>query len=152
MKWHQGIQYKSFQNADHFPTENAEVQYVLSRLSGNAYQLLEFRTCPGSTKPFTNILEIFEALGGIFDDADREENIRRSYQAITMGSDEFQNFSVRFHSLGKNLVYSDTTIVQDLKTKIPDRLTLALAAASINQKLAPSPNSSLRTNLLSQGH
>ena len=41
IEWHQGIQYKRSQNADHFPTETAEVQYVLSRLSGNAYKKVQ---------------------------------------------------------------------------------------------------------------
>ena len=132
MEWHQGIQYKRTQNADHFPTQAAEVQYVLSRLSGNAYRLLEFRTRPGSENPFTSVSEIFEALGGIFDDSDRKEKLRRSYQSLTMGSDQFQKFFVEFYSLGKNLGRSDTTMVDDLKDKVPNRLVMSLANSAID--------------------
>ena len=134
MEWHQGIQYKRSQNKDHFPTESSEIQYVLSRISGDAYRLLEFRTRHGTTNPFISVNEIFEALGGIFDDTDREEKILREYQALTMGSNDFHKFFIQFYSLGKNLNHSDVQMVTDLRSKIPARLITAMSYSPIDKK------------------
>ncbi len=66
----------------------------------------------------------------MFDDSNKEENVRREYKELTQRIKKFSEFFAEFQQLFTYLKYNDKQLLSDLKKKINSRLRLIWANQS----------------------
>jgi len=70
------------------------------------------------------IKEVLKELVDMFDDSNKEENVRRKYEELTQRIKKFSEFFAEFQQLFTYLKYNDKQLLSDLKKKINSRLRL----------------------------
>ncbi len=125
--WHGKVKDKLSINADSFPNEQSKLGYVFSRLAGSAAKATRARRNSDSINPYKTAKEVLKELADMFDDPDKEENVRREYEELTQGTKKFSEFFAEFQQLSTYLEYNDKQLLSDLKKKINPRLRLAWA-------------------------
>ena len=117
--WLSQMDNKLLVNRDWYPTTDASITYVLSRLGGKAVKHTMNHRLRGCANPYTNHVEILEELADIYEDSDRKNNMGRQYEALRMANSQtFIDFNAEFHRLGTALHTDDDTLLRHLYNKI----------------------------------
>ena len=117
--WLSQMDNKLLVNGDWYPTSDAAVTYVLSRLGGKAMKHTMNRRLRGCPNPYTNYIEILDELADIYEDSDRKNNMGRQYEALHMlNSQKFIDFYAEFIRLGTALGTDEETLLRHLYNKI----------------------------------
>ncbi len=128
--WHGKVKDKLSINADSFPNEQFKLSYVFSRLADSAAKVTRARRNSDSINLYKTVKEVLKELADMFDDPDKEENVRRKYEELTQRIKKFSEFFAEFQQLSTYLEYNDKQLLSDLKKKINPRLRLAWANQS----------------------
>ena len=56
------IDNKIWGNADHYPTDRDKIHYIVTRIEGEAFNIIESRMKVDSAEPFTNAQEVLDAV------------------------------------------------------------------------------------------
>ncbi len=81
--WHGKVKDKLSINADSFPNEQSKLGYVFSRLAGLAARATRAQRNSDSINLYKTAKEVLKELADIFDNPNKEENIRREYEELT---------------------------------------------------------------------
>lgn len=125
--WYGKVKDKLSINAEFFPNEQVKLAYVFSRLAGQAAKVTLVRR-NSDINPYTTVGEVLKELADMFDDPDKEENVRRDYKDLIQGSTKFSEFYAQFQQLSSYLGYHEKQLIADLKDRISPRLRLAWAS------------------------
>ena len=120
--WVAKIAEKLETNEDHYPTEKSRVNYVISRIGGEAVTYTIERRRRGTTNPYQDIEELLDQLAEVYEDTDRVKNAQREYNNLQMGSQPFKSFIADLMRLGHICGFTDNHLMNDLEGKIPKRL------------------------------
>lgn len=105
-------------NADHFPTERAQVQYVQNRLGGKATEYLMPRVRSNSLQPVLTAEEAFEYLEQAFGDPNQEQTAREKYRRCYQKDRPFSEFWSEFSTHATNGNIAPAMIQEELKHRV----------------------------------
>lgn len=125
--WSSKIEQKLSVNQDHFPTQESQLAYVISRLGGKAITHTINRRRRGAVNPYISYNQILEQLAALYDDPGRESMAGIQYNALVQGSMSFREFYGEFIRLGDIANHADNMLLRDLPNKISIRLRDAMA-------------------------
>ncbi len=128
--WHEKIKDKLSINADFFSNEQFKLSYVFSRLVDSAAKVTRARRNSDSINLYKTVKKVLKELVNMFDDLNKEENVRRKYEELTQKIKKFSKFFAEFQQLFIYLKYNDKQLLSDLKKKINSRLRLIWANQS----------------------
>ena len=98
--WLTRVRGKLRQNADHYPTDDAKIQYVVSMVDGEAAGYIAPRLREDSIDPFLTLDDILEHLTAVYDDPNRVLNAKDEFRKLYMKKqDTFHSFYSNFTRL-----------------------------------------------------
>ena len=124
-EWYAKMTEKLIINTDHFPTESAKIIYALNRIGGDADKVTHNRRRKNATNPYQTLEDLFDHLGGLFEDQHREVTAEREYDELAMATgDSFRSFFYEFTRLADILDYGldNRHVISSMKRKLPARL------------------------------
>ncbi len=128
--WHEKVKDKLSINADFFSNEQFKLNYVFSRLVDSAAKVTRAWRNSDSINLYKTVKEVLKELVDMFDDSNKEKNVRREYEELIQRIKKFSEFFAEFQQLFTYLKYNDKQLLSDLKKKINSRLRLTWANQS----------------------
>ena len=114
-------------NADHYPTDRAQISYVQTRLGGDARK----NTAPRMKKDFftryASAYEIFKHLYELYSAPFRRQTAQAEFRKLEQGKDDFPTFFAHFQRLTEELQYPDDMLIDELRNKLHPVLRKAMA-------------------------
>ena len=98
--WLSKIDRKLLVNADHYPSGEAEIAYVLLRLGGKAAAFTANRSRRYATNYYTSAEDLFTHLASAFEETNRAAKAKHEYDNCFMGTMSFRDFFAEFSRLG----------------------------------------------------
>ena len=128
MQWLRMMKDKLKNNADHYPTENSKMAYVYSRVTGEAFDILEPRIDSDDAldDTFLTAEEVLKALEDVYGDKNRQNTARSEFRKLLQGKQEFQLFYAQFRRLAAVLKYDEITLIDELREKVNYQIQDAL--------------------------
>ena len=124
--WELAINDRLQTNYDHYPTDSSKVIFMCTSLGGDALQHARARRERNSADPYQTPDDVFEHLGGIYGEVDKQGKARREYKATYQGSNRFGAFKSTMLRLGGILKYQEAHIRDDICDQMAPRLKDAL--------------------------
>jgi hypothetical protein len=81
-QWMAAMDNKIQGNADHYPTDRDKIHYVVTRIGGEAFDIIEPRMKVDSAEPFTNAQEVLDALCRVYGDSNKVKTARREFKHL----------------------------------------------------------------------
>ena len=106
-------------NNDYFPTADEQINYILSRTTGDAANLIVHRI---DRNEFANAALLWEFMNSVYDDPDRVNTYKQKYRELKQNKVPFGEFYAKFQEYAALTNKDDDTLLDDLKDKIDLRL------------------------------
>ena len=129
-EWQVTMKNKSSGNREHYEEESDRIVYVLSRIGGQAFEIVKARIDPEASNAFRTAEDIFEVLFSVDGDQNKIKDARREYKKLFQGKDTFQLFYGKFQRLASILQYDERVLMDELQEKI----SYALQAQIVSQE------------------
>ena len=126
--WRFLVEGKLEDNADHFPTEESKMRYVLGRTEGEAQQHLLPQYSRTAPTRFVSASEMVEHLVSIYTNPNEVRDAQHQYQTLTMKETQtFAEFQTKFLSLAGRAQIPKDNLRADLYDKVLVPLRLGIA-------------------------
>jgi hypothetical protein len=110
-------------NPDAYPTEELQIIYAASRVSGDALALISPRLGADNHHAYTTVAELYEHLDELYGDPNKEKNARHAFKELAMKKGQtFQEFYATF----LRCIADGNIDPRDLKDDLYDKLTWKL--------------------------
>src|SRR4051794_4845864 len=110
-------------NSDAYPTEELQIIYAASRVSGDALALISPRLGAGNHHAYTTVAELYEHLDELYSDPNKKRNARHTFKELVMKKGQtFQEFYATF----LRCIADGNIDPGDLKDDLYDKLTWKL--------------------------
>lgn len=117
-QWMMAIRNKMRGNADYFPTEEQKMQYVMTRIGGQAFEFLAPQCDLTAEDSFQTVEEMLTALEEVYGDPNKVKTARTQYQKLYQNTQTFPLFYAEFRRLASILKYDETVLIDDLLNKV----------------------------------
>lgn len=117
-QWLVVMRNKLMGNADHYPTEQDKIIYVLTRVGGQAFGFIEPRAKQNAVDAFQKAEDILDALYSVYGDQNKQRTARREFNKLIQGTKPFQLFYAEFRRLAAVLQYDETSLIDELQDKV----------------------------------
>ena len=106
-------------NNDYFPTADEQVNYIMSRTTGDAANLIVNRI---DRSEFENAAFLWEFMNSVYDDPDRINTYKQKYRELKQNRVPFGEFYTKFQEYASLINRNEDIMLDDLKDKIDLRL------------------------------
>jgi hypothetical protein len=106
-------------NADRYPSEDEKLSYAMSRLGGDAANLIE-PYGPSSIQALTDLLE------ASYGDPNRQATAQTKLGRLSQGSRSFPTYFAEFHRYAKETGWNDTALINHLLSSLNQELKVAI--------------------------
>jgi Zinc knuckle len=125
--WKRAVRNKLRSNADHYPTEEAKLGYVLSRVEQPASDILEPYLDDDAATPFTTHIQVFEALERVYGVPNKEYLYQGQFELLEQGNTDLNAFVAEFYRLSAPLRRDEGSLLNSFRRKLSptmQRLTI----------------------------
>jgi Zinc knuckle len=125
--WKRAVRNKLRSNADHYPTEEAKLGYVLSRVEQPASDILEPYLDDDAATPLTTHTQIFEALERVYGVPNKEYLYQGQFELLEQGNTDLNAFVAEFYRLSAPLRRDESSLLNSFRRKLSptmQRLTI----------------------------
>ncbi len=117
--WLSRIKDKLLVNEDHYPTDQIQRAYVISRIGGEAAGFIAPRLRSDSHEPYQDLADLFRHLTDIYDDPNRVANAKRTFRKLLMlKNDVFHTFYSTFLRLANEAHIAPELLKDELYDKL----------------------------------
>jgi hypothetical protein len=114
-KFIKDIAIKLTSNADWYPDEQSRMRYLTGRLSGTAWDTIEYGILQDGTITFESVDEIFSLLNSSYGDIDERSTAQDSIMDYSQGNLPLVKFLPIWHTLAKKSHFDDTALIAHLR-------------------------------------
>jgi hypothetical protein len=125
--WKRAVRNKLRSNADHYPTEEAKLGYVLSRIEQPASDILEPYLDDDAATPLATHTQVFEALERVYGVPNKEYLYQGQFELLEQGNTDFNAFVAEFYRLSAPLRRDEGSLLNSFRRKLSptmQRLTI----------------------------
>jgi len=90
----------------------------VTRVGGEAFDIIESRIKADSAEPFTNAQEVLDAVYRVYGDPNKVKTARREFKHLIQGNDTFPTFYAKFSRLASILNYDEAVLLDELESKV----------------------------------
>jgi hypothetical protein len=117
--WKRAVRNKLRSNADHYPTEEAKLGYVLSRVEQPAGDILEpYPDDNDAAVPLTTYTQVFEALERVYGTPNKEYLYQGQFERLEQGNTDFNAFIAGFYRLAAPLRRDENSLLNSFRRKL----------------------------------
>jgi hypothetical protein len=116
--WKRAVRNKLRANADHYPTEEAKLGYVLSRVEQPASDILEPHLDDDAAIPLTTHTQVFEALERVYGVLNKEYLYQGQFERLEQGNADFNAFIAEFYRLAAPLRRDENSLLNSFRRKL----------------------------------
>jgi hypothetical protein len=116
--WKRAVQNKLRSNADHYPTDEAKLGYVLSRIEQPAGDILEPYLDDDAAVPLTTHTQVFEALERVYGVPNKEYLYQGQFECLEQGNTDFNAFIAEFYRLAAPLRRDESSLLNSFRCKL----------------------------------
>lgn len=116
--WKRAVRNKLRSNADHYPTEEAKLGYVLSRVEQPASDILEPYLDDDAAVSLTTHTQVFEALERVYGVPNKEYLYQGQFEHLEQGSLDFNAFVAEFYRLSAPLRRDENSLLNSFRRKL----------------------------------
>jgi hypothetical protein len=125
--WAIQMKHKMKANADHYPTDELRMGYVLNRCEGAALAHIRPRLSEKSAHPYTKVEEMFKTLEDAFADHNKRRDFIKAYNRCYQGKQAFRTFWAEFQRLATELEMDTERMKEDLLLRVNAELAAGIA-------------------------
>ena len=114
-KFIKDIAIKLASNADWYPNEQSRMRYVVGRLSGTAWDTIEYGILQDGTITFESIDEIFSLLNSSYGDIDETSTAQDSIMDYSQGNLPLVKFLPVWYALAQKSQFDDLALIAHLR-------------------------------------
>ena len=137
-KFSKDIAIKLASNADWYPDEQSRMRYLVGRLSGTAWDTIEYGILQDGTVTFDSVDDIFSLLNSSYGDIDEEGSAQDSIMDYNQGNLPLVKFLPVWHTLAKKSQFNDSALIALLRRALHPEIMARLSftdAADLPQSL-----------------
>ena len=116
--WKRAVRNKLRSNADHYPTDEAKLGYVLSRIEQPASDILEPYLDDNAAVSLTTHIQVFEALERVYGIPNKEYLYQGQFERLEQGNTEFNAFIAEFYRLAAPLRRDENSLLNSFRRKL----------------------------------
>jgi hypothetical protein len=116
--WKRAVRNKLRVNADHYPTEEAKLGYVLSRVEQLASDILELHLDDDAAVPLTMHTQVFDALERVYGVLNEEYLYQSQFELLEQGNTDFNAFVAEFYRLAAPLRRDENSLLNSFRRKL----------------------------------
>lgn len=120
--WKRAMRNKLRTNVDHFPTDEAQLGYVLSRVEQPASDILEPYAEEHAANPLRSAANVFELLELVYGTPNKEHSYQIKFDQLTQGNMEFNAFVAEFYRLSGPLRRDESSLIAAFKNKVTNQM------------------------------
>jgi Zinc knuckle len=116
--WRRAIRNKLRSNYDHYPTEEAKLGYVLSRVEQPASDILEPYLDDDAVQPITTHTQVLEALEKVYGTPNKEYMYQGQFERLEQRNSDFNSFVAEFYRLAAPLRRDENSLLSSFRRKL----------------------------------
>jgi hypothetical protein len=116
--WKRAVRNKLRSNADHYPTDEAKLGYVLSRIEQPAGDILEPYLDDNAAEPFTTHIQVFDVLERVYGVPNKEYLYQGQFECLEQGNTELNAFIAEFYRLAAPLRRDENSLLNSFRRKL----------------------------------
>lgn len=122
-------------DADHFPNESDKIYYGVSRLEGDAMNIVMPHMKSDNTSDYSKVEDLMETLITAFGDPDKKGTAQRELRNLRQKNTDFASFVAQFRRWSPSTGFDDPSLTSFLSEAISSELKQAMISLEVPEKL-----------------